>query len=201
VGPTFFSKLIGWFGAAQVGPFYLGYLGIASLVFGFIAIEIIGLNMWASVGWDPVEFVRQLPWLALEPPAAEQRPEDAAAQRGRLVAAGGLLPDRVHPAVVGADLPRAKALGMGTHVAWAFASAIWLYLVLGFFRPLLMGSWGEAVPFGIFPHLDWTAAFSTSLRQPLLQPVPRPLDRVPLRLDAALRDARRHRPRAEPPRR
>ena len=23
-----------------------------------------------------------------------------------------------------------------------------------------MGSWGETVPFGIFPHLDWTAAFS-----------------------------------------
>jgi photosynthetic reaction center M subunit len=49
---------------------------------------------------------------------------------------------------------------MGTHVAWAFAAAIWLYLVLGFIRPLLMGSWSEAVPFGIFPHLDWTAAFS-----------------------------------------
>jgi photosynthetic reaction center M subunit len=55
---------------------------------------------------------------------------------------------------------RARALGMGTHVPWAFASAIWLYLVLGFIRPLLMGSWGEAVPFGIFPHLDWTAALS-----------------------------------------
>ncbi len=25
---------------------------------------------------------------------------------------------------------------------------------------MLMGSWAEAVPFGIFPHLDWTAAFS-----------------------------------------
>jgi photosynthetic reaction center M subunit len=25
---------------------------------------------------------------------------------------------------------------------------------------VLMGSWSEAVPFGIFPHLDWTAAFS-----------------------------------------
>jgi photosynthetic reaction center M subunit len=49
---------------------------------------------------------------------------------------------------------------MGTHVAWAFAAAIWLYLVLGFIRPLLMGHWSEAVPFGIFPHLDWTAAFS-----------------------------------------
>jgi photosynthetic reaction center M subunit len=55
---------------------------------------------------------------------------------------------------------RARALGMGTHVAWAFAAAIWLYLVLGFIRPLLMGAWAEAVPFGIFPHLDWTAAFS-----------------------------------------
>jgi photosynthetic reaction center M subunit len=49
---------------------------------------------------------------------------------------------------------------MGTHVAWAFAAAIWLYLVLGFIRPIAMGSWSEAVPFGIFPHLDWTAAFS-----------------------------------------
>jgi photosynthetic reaction center M subunit len=55
---------------------------------------------------------------------------------------------------------RARQLKMGTHVAWAFASAIWLYLVLGFIRPMLMGSWAEAVPFGIFPHLDWTAAFS-----------------------------------------
>ena len=38
---------------------------------------------------------------------------------------------------------RARALGMGTHVAWAFASAIWLYLVLGFIRPLLMGTWAR----------------------------------------------------------
>ena len=60
----------------------------------------------------------------------------------------------------GRTYQRARALGMGTHVAWAFASAIWLYLVLGFIRPIMMGSWGEAVPFGIFPHLDWTAAFS-----------------------------------------
>ena len=49
---------------------------------------------------------------------------------------------------------------MGTHTAWAFASAIWLFLVLGFIRPVMMGSWSEAVPFGIFAHLDWTAAFS-----------------------------------------
>ena len=55
---------------------------------------------------------------------------------------------------------RARALGLGYHIPWAFGAAIWLYLVLGFIRPVLMGSWSEAVPFGIFPHLDWTAAFS-----------------------------------------
>ena len=48
----------------------------------------------------------------------------------------------------------AKIYGMGNQMAWAFAAAIWLYLVLGFIRPVLMGSWSEAVPFGIFPHLD-----------------------------------------------
>ena len=81
--------------------------------------------------------------------------------RGRLVADGRLLPHHLDPAVVGAHVSaRPRRSGLGTHTAWAFASAIWLYLVLGFIRPLLMGHLSEAVPFGIFPHLDWTAAFS-----------------------------------------
>ena len=36
-----------------------------------VAIEIIGLNMLASVNWSPIEFVRQLPWLSLDPPKPE----------------------------------------------------------------------------------------------------------------------------------
>jgi hypothetical protein len=64
-----FSHLLGELGNAQVGPIYLGTLGLASILAGFIAIEIIGLNMWASVGWNPILFVRDLPWLALEPPS------------------------------------------------------------------------------------------------------------------------------------
>ena len=152
--------LLGRIGDAQIGPIYLGWLGVLSLLCGFIAIEIIGLNMWASVGWDPVQFVRQLPWLALEPPppgyGLELPPLN---QGGWWLMAGFFLTASILLWWV-RMYRRARALGMGTHVAWAFAAAIWLYLVLGFIRPLLMGSWGEAVPFGIFPHLDWTAAFS-----------------------------------------
>ena len=156
-----FVYLAGIIGDAQVGPFYLGFYGLASIFCGVVAFEIIGLNMWASVNWDPVQFVRQLPWLALEPPPPELGlcvfcPLD---QGGWWQMAGFFLTASVL-LWWGRVYSRAKALGMGTHAAWAFASAIWLYLVLGFIRPLLMGSWGEAVPFGIFPHLDWTAAFS-----------------------------------------
>ncbi len=160
-GKPFFSYWIGKIGNAQIGPIYLGYTGFLSLVFGFIAFEIIGLNMWASVGWDPIQFVRQLPWLALEPPPAEYGltvlpPLD---EGGWWLIAGFFLTASILLWWV-RTYRRARALGMGTHVAWAFASAIFLYLVLGFIRPLMMGSWSEAVPFGIFPHLDWTTAFS-----------------------------------------
>ena len=61
--------------------------------------------------------------------------------------------------------------------------------------PILMGSWGGG-PLRIFPHLDWTAAFSIRLRQPLLQPVPRSRSRSST-VNAPLRDARRHRARPQ----
>jgi len=156
-----FQYWLGKIGDAQLGPIYLGWAGVASLVFGFFAIEIIGLNMWASVNWDPIQFVRQLPWLALEPPSAAYGIQllPPLQDGGWWLIAGFFLTTSILLWRV-RTYRRARALGMGTHVAWAFAAAIWLYLVLGFIRPLLMGSWAEAVPFGIFPHLDWTSAFS-----------------------------------------
>jgi photosynthetic reaction center M subunit len=160
IGKGFFSSLAGWIGDPQIGPIYLGRLGLASAVCFFIAFEIIGLNMFASVNWDPIQFVRQLFWLALEPPPPSYGLHfPPMAEGGWWLMAGFFLTasillwwTRVYV--------RARRLGMGTHTAWAFASAIWLYLVIGFIRPVLLGNWGEAVPFGIFPHLDWTAAFS-----------------------------------------
>jgi photosynthetic reaction center M subunit len=155
-----FNYWLGKIGDAQVGPIYLGTSGVFSLVFGFIAIEIIGLNMWASVNWDPVEFVRQLPWLALEPPPPEYGLSiPPLYDGGWWLMAGFFLTASILLWWVRV-YRRAIQLGTGTHLAWAFAAAIWLYLVLGLIRPVLMGSWAEAVPFGIFPHLDWTAAFS-----------------------------------------
>jgi photosynthetic reaction center M subunit len=161
LGKGGFSYWFGKIGDAQLGPIYLGFTGLASLFCGFIAIEIMGLNMWASVNWDPIQFIRQLPWLALEPPPPSLGlcAICPLSEGGWWQIAGFFLTMSILLWWV-RTYRRSRALGMGTHVSWAFASAIWLYLVLGFIRPLLMGNWGEAVPFGIFPHLDWTAAFS-----------------------------------------
>ena len=61
--------LAGRLGNAQIGPVYLGVFGTLSLALGIFAFTIIGMNMLASVNWDPIQFVRQLFWLSLDPPA------------------------------------------------------------------------------------------------------------------------------------
>jgi photosynthetic reaction center M subunit len=155
-----FIHLFGRLGNAQIGPVYLGGLGIASLMLGIFSINIMGVNMLASVNWSPIEFIRQLPWLALEPPAPSNGLKLAPMNQGGWWQIAGLFLTASMLLWWARTYRRAKQLGMGTHIAWAFASAIWLFLVLGLIRPVLMGTWGESVPFGIFPHLDWTAAFS-----------------------------------------
>jgi photosynthetic reaction center M subunit len=152
--------LIGRLGGAQIGPIYLGTLGLASILFGTLAINIMGFNMLASVNWSPIEFLRQLPWLSLDPPKPEYGLRIPPLNQGGWWLMAGLFLTVSILLWWARTYRRARQLGLGTHVAWAFASAIWLYLVLGFIRPVLMGSWSEAVPFGIFSHLDWTAAFS-----------------------------------------
>ncbi|MFT4077918.1 photosynthetic reaction center subunit M [Rhodomicrobium lacus] len=159
-GKPFHVYLLGIIGDAQIGPIYLGLTGVASIIFGFIAIEIIGLNMAASVDWSPAQFVKQLPWLALEPPAPENGLKIPPLNQGGWWLWAGFFMTASVLLWWARTYLRARQLGMGTHIAWAFASAIFLMLSLGLFRPVLMGTWGEAVPFGIFPHLDWTTAFS-----------------------------------------
>ena len=157
---TVTSYWLGKLGDAQLGPVYLGWTGLTSIFCGIVAIEIIGLNMWASVNWDPVQFVRKLFWLSLDPPKPEYGLTiPPLAEGGWWLMAGFFLTASILLWWV-RTYRRARALGMGTHVAWAFAAAIWLYLVLGFIRPIMMGSWSEAVPFGVFSHLDWTQNFS-----------------------------------------
>ena len=155
-----FSNLAGWFGNAQLGPVYLGTMGVISLATGAIWFMMVGLWYWDQAGYNPAVFLRDLFWFSLEPPGPEYGLSiPPMREGGYFLIASFFLLISVMTWWVRTWL-RAEALGMGKHVAWAFLSAIWLFLVLGLFRPLLMGSWSEAVPYGIFTHLDWTNLFS-----------------------------------------
>jgi photosynthetic reaction center M subunit len=160
IGKPFFAYWAGKLGDAQIGPIYLGFTGVTSLIFGFIAIEIIGFNMAASVNWNPIEFVKNFFWLALEPPPPSYGLSiPPLSDGGWWLMAGFFLTASIILWWV-RTYKRAADLGLSQWLSWAFAAAIFFYLSLGFIRPVMMGSWAEAVPFGIFPHLDWTAAFS-----------------------------------------
>ncbi|KRS11730.1 photosynthetic reaction center subunit M [Roseovarius atlanticus] len=155
-----FSNLVGWLGNAQIGPIYLGWTGLVSAVTFILALNIVGFNMLAQVNWSIPEFLRQGFWLALEPPGPEHGLSIPPLNDGGwFIIASFLLLVSVMTWLIRSYLLAAQHK-MGKHVFWAFASAIWLMLVLNLFRPILMGSWSEAVPYGIFPHLDWTTAFS-----------------------------------------
>ena len=159
-GSARFSNLLGWFGNAQLGPIYLGTMGVISLAAGTVWFVMVGMWYWWQAGFNPAVFLRDLFWFSLEPPGPEWGLRfPPLAEGGYFLIASFFLLISVLAWWVRTYL-RAEALGMGKHVAWAFASAIWLFLVLGLFRPILMGSWSEAVPYGIFSHLDWTNLFS-----------------------------------------
>ena len=159
-GQPLLNYWLGKLGNAQLGPIYLGGLGLASIIFGTLAINIIGFNMLAQVNWDPIQFIRQLFWLALEPPPPQYGLSIPPMNQGGWYLLSSLFLLISVLLWFARTWRRARELGLGMHIPYAFLSAMWLFLVLGLFRPVLMGSWGEAVPYGIFPHLDWTAAFS-----------------------------------------
>ena len=159
---TSFSSLIGWFGNAQLGPFYLGTFGVVSLATGAIWFLLVGASFWAQAGYNPGVFMRDLFYFSLEPPSAEYGLGIPPTNEGLLwlIASMFLLISVLSWWARAYVL--ASQMKMGKHVFWAFGAAIWLFLVLGLFRPLAMGSWSEAVPYGIFPHLDWTLGLSVT---------------------------------------
>ena len=159
-GTPRFSNLLGWMGNAQLGPIHLGMFGVVSAYMFAVWFLLVGFNMLGQVDYNFYEFLKQGFWLAMEPPAEEYGLSMPPLNDGGLymIASMCLLISVMSWWV--RSYIRANELGMGKHRCWAFAAAIWLFLVLGLFRPLAMGSWSEMVPYGIFPHLDWTNYFS-----------------------------------------
>ena len=140
------SKPDGLLGKAQLGPVQLGMFGVVALATGRLWFFFVGLNFVAQAMYSPAVFICALFWCSLEPPSEEYGLGMAPLNEGGwwLISSFFLLVSVISWWI--RTYLRAEELGLGKHVSWAFASAIWLFLVLGLIRPLMMGSWSEAVP-------------------------------------------------------
>jgi photosynthetic reaction center L subunit len=132
------------------GPFYVGFFGVTTAFFAILGTALI---LWgASLGgtWNVWRINIAPPdisyGLALAP-----------------MKAGGLW-QVITVCAIGAfvswalrQVEIARKLGMGLHIPFAYAVAVFAYVTLVVFRPLLMGAWGYGFPYGILSHLDWVS--------------------------------------------
>ncbi|MEM9864213.1 MAG: photosynthetic reaction center subunit L, partial [Myxococcota bacterium] len=133
-----------------VGPFYVGFFGFTTIFF-----TILGT---ALILWDASQGDTWNPWLInIQPPPIEYGLAFAP------LAEGGIW-QLVTICALGAfvswalrQLEISRKLGMGYHIPIAYGVAIFAYFTLVVIRPVLLGAWGHAFPYGIFSHLDWVS--------------------------------------------
>ena len=133
-----------------VGPFYVGFFGVTTAFFALLGTTMI---LWgAAMGptWN-------LWQINIAPP------DLAYGLRMAPLMEGGLW-QIITVCALGAfcswalrEVEICRKLGMGLHVPFAFSFAIFGYVTLQIIRPVLMGAWGHAFPYGIYSHLDWVS--------------------------------------------
>lgn len=133
-----------------VGPFYVGFFGVTTIFFTALGT---GLIVWgAALGptWNIWK-------INISPPPIEYGLAFAPLREGGLW-------QLITICAIGAfcswalrQVEIARKLGMGYHVPIAFSVAIFAYVTLVVIRPVLLGAWAHAFPYGIFTHLDWVS--------------------------------------------
>jgi photosynthetic reaction center L subunit len=133
-----------------VGPFYVGFFGVTTMFFTLVGTLLI---LWgASQG--PTWNVWQI---NIAPPDLKYGLGLAPMMEGGLwqfitiCALGAFVSWMLR------EVEIARKLGMGLHVPIAFGFAIFAYFTLQVIRPVLLGAWGHAFPYGIYSHLDWVS--------------------------------------------
>ncbi|MEO0357513.1 MAG: photosynthetic reaction center subunit L [Pseudomonadota bacterium] len=131
-----------------VGPYYVGFFGVTTIFFAALGTLLILIDASNGGTWNP--------WLiSIEPPALEYGLGFAPLHEGgywqliTICAIGAFVSWAMR------EVEICRKLGMGYHVPFAFGVAILAYVTLVVIRPVLMGAWGHAFPYGIFTHLNW----------------------------------------------
>ncbi|MEM1111269.1 MAG: photosynthetic reaction center subunit L [Pseudomonadota bacterium] len=131
-----------------IGAFYVGFFGVTTAFFAVLGTIL--LIYGASLGptWN-------IWMLSINPP-------DISYKLGLAPLEEGGIWQLVTICAVGAfvswalrEVEICRKLGMDYHVPVAFGFAIFAFVTLNVFRPLMLGAWGHGFPYGIMSHLNW----------------------------------------------
>ncbi len=133
-----------------VGPFYVGFFGVTAFFFAALGTIMIFYGTALEGVWNP--------WLiSIDPPPIEYGLGIAPLAKGGLWQIITICAIGAFVSWALREVEIARKLGIGMHIPVAFGFAILAYVTLVVFRPILMGAWGYAFPYGIFSHLDWVS--------------------------------------------
>ncbi|MCA3131626.1 MAG: photosynthetic reaction center subunit L [Betaproteobacteria bacterium] len=133
-----------------IGPFYVGFFGISGAFFTVLGTVMILYGAAIGPTWN-------LWQISIAPPDVSYGLRFAPIREGGLwqiitvCALGSFVSWALR------EVEICRKLGMGYHVPVAFGFAIGAYFTLEVVRPVLMGAWGHAFPYGIYSHLDWVS--------------------------------------------
>ena len=122
-----------------VGPFYVGFFGVTTVFFAFVGIAMILWNTALGPTWN-------LWQISVNPPDVKYGLSFAPLQEGgiwqivTICALGAFVSWALR------EVEICRKLGIGYHVPFAFAFAIFAYFTLVVIRPVLMGSWSYGFP-------------------------------------------------------
>jgi photosynthetic reaction center M subunit len=144
------------FDMGQVGPVYLGVWGLIAVATGAFSLFVILEDYLFQVGYNPILFVRELFVLSTNPPAMAYGLGWAPWHEGGAWIVATFMLNISVAAWWMRVYTRARAAGLGTHLAWGFAAALFLYYIIYLIRPVIIGNWAQAPGQGFKAILDWT---------------------------------------------
>jgi photosynthetic reaction center L subunit len=133
-----------------VGPFYVGFFGVTTLFFSFLGTAMI---LWGAAHQGTFNV-----WtINIAPPDLKYGLGPAPMMEGGLWQIITICALGAFGSWALREMEIARKLGMGLHVPFTYLTAVFAYFSLEVIRPVMMGAWGHAFPYGIMSHLDWVS--------------------------------------------
>jgi photosynthetic reaction center L subunit len=133
-----------------VGPFFVGFFGVTTIFFSFVGTALIIYGAALGPTWNVWQ-------ISIAPPDISYGLALAPLKEGGLWQLITICAIGAFGSWALREVEICRKLGIGLHVPFAFAVAIFAYVSLEVIRPILLGAWGFGFPYGILSHLDWVS--------------------------------------------